>query len=274
MKTRYTYEDIRATYKEVDAFWTVFVVDPIAIHFIYLFANFTNLSPNFFTVLGLFASIISSYFFIQGYLLAGAVLFEVAFLLDCIDGKIARLTNKSSPSGAFFELLLDQFRLILVSTGIGYGQYRTTGDYGMIILSLVYIIFHLFWLSLWHIWSRANRLRAEKYGLDFPEEIMVKIRKRAIEDNIKPKGFRNILAFYALKNRIVSRYTSVEIDTIVFFLAPMLREPKIGFVIGILLWAVLTIFKSLDFSLQVNKIPRFYEGLEQQNKNVRENSDI
>jgi len=264
-KQKYTYKDIKATYKTADAVWTVFAVDPLVTPIIYLVSNFTKLSPTFFTFLGLFLSAISSACFIQGtkpYLIAGAILFELAFWSDCIDGKLARLTGNSSAGGAFFELLFDQFRLLLIVLGIAYGQFRITGDYVIIIMSLVYIIFHFFWMSLWYIYTKANKIRLLKYNPSYTEDPTLSFKKKLIMKNIKPKGLRNIIGFYALKHRVLSRYSSVEIDTIVFIFAPIFLEPKTGFIIGIILWTALTIFKVLDFSLTINKPPKFMDESE------------
>ncbi|RMF96876.1 MAG: CDP-alcohol phosphatidyltransferase family protein [Candidatus Schekmanbacteria bacterium] len=264
-KVKYTYEDVKSTYKEVDAPWTVFGVDPFVTPLIYFFANYTTLSPTFFTIFGMGLAILSFFSFLQGtqpYLIVGAILFELAFWCDCIDGKLARLTEKSSPEGAFFELLLDQGRMLLVTMGIAYGQFRLKGDYSILIMGLCYVIFHFFWFALWNIWGKANRMRLEKYNIEYDRDMEIKAKKEALKKNNKPKGLRNKIGLFAFKHRILARYSSVEIDTVVFLIFPILSAPITGLKVGLILWALLTAFKTLDFSTKICRPPKLFSSPE------------
>ena len=260
---KYSYSNVKATYKDVDAFWTVFGVDPFVTPIIYLSANYTKLSPSFFTGFGMGLSILSFACFIQGvqpYLIAGAILFQLAFWCDCIDGKLARLTGTSSPGGAFFELLLDQGRMLLVTMGVAYGQFRLSGDYNIIIMGLAYVIFHFFWFALWNIWGRANRIRLEKYNIEYNPDMELKAKKDALKSNNKPKGLRNAIGMFAFRHRLLARYSSVEIDTIVFLVFPIFSAVITGLKVGLILWAILTAFKTIDFSIKILKPPKLFSN--------------
>ncbi len=260
---KYSYKDVKSTYKDVDAFWTVFGVDPFVTPLIYLSANYTKLSPSFFTGFGMCLSIASFICFLQGvqpYLIAGGILFELAFWCDCIDGKLARLTGKSSPGGAFFELLLDQGRMLLVTMGIAYGQFRLNGDYNILIMGLVYIIFHFFWFALWNIWGKSNRIRLEKYNIEYDWEMELNAKKEAVKSNKKPKGLRNAIGMFAFRHRLLARYSSVEIDTLVFLVFPIFSAPVLGLKAGLALWAFLTVFKTIDFSTKIVRPPKLFSS--------------
>src|SRR5699024_8728465 len=96
----FTLDDVREqTYKPRDSWWTVCLVDPLASRLVKGTANKTSITPNQLTVgalvLGLAAAV--CFFLADWYwLLAGAVLFHLSFVLDCMDGKIARLKGNGS----------------------------------------------------------------------------------------------------------------------------------------------------------------------------------
>ncbi len=101
--TSFTLAEVRErTYKRRDAWWTVFLVDPLASRLVVWTANRTGITPNQITfgagVLGAGAAVcfaLASW----PWLVAGAVLFHLSFVLDCMDGKIARLKG-NGPSSA------------------------------------------------------------------------------------------------------------------------------------------------------------------------------
>jgi phosphatidylglycerophosphate synthase len=119
------------TYKKRDAWWTVLLVDPLASRLVRLVAPYRWITPNlltaFATVLGIGAAIC---FTLQdhGWLIAGAVLFHLSFVVDCMDGKIARLNGTGSMFGAWFDFMFDRLRVILCAFALFGGQYARTGQ--------------------------------------------------------------------------------------------------------------------------------------------------
>src|SRR5689334_19578887 len=100
MKQRTALADIRErTYKARDAWWTVWLVDPLASRLVWLTSPWPWVTPNRLT-LGAFAlgGGAAACFLKQsyGWVLAGAVLFHLSFVLDCMDGKTARLNGTGS----------------------------------------------------------------------------------------------------------------------------------------------------------------------------------
>ena len=99
----FTMEDLRRTgAKKRDAWWTVFVVDPVAGPIALLIANRTKITPNQITVasfaLGLGAAF-SFAFADYPALVLGAVLYYMSFVLDCVDGTVEALRNKLEAAG-------------------------------------------------------------------------------------------------------------------------------------------------------------------------------
>ncbi|OGP18690.1 MAG: hypothetical protein A3I75_04600 [Deltaproteobacteria bacterium RIFCSPLOWO2_02_FULL_50_16] len=77
-----------------------------------------KLTPNMLTLIGFLISILSAYFFHLGRLgIAGwLMIFGASF--DMLDGRVARLTNQSTQSGAFFDSIMDRFGESIVYIGI------------------------------------------------------------------------------------------------------------------------------------------------------------
>src|SRR4029450_11761975 len=127
----FTMEDIRRTgAKKRDAWWTVFVVDPVAAPIALFIANRTRITPNQITVasfvLGLGAAV-SFAFADYPALVLGAVLYPLSFVLDCVDGKVARLKGTGSIFGGWLDYILDRVRVFVCAVALMGGQFVKTG---------------------------------------------------------------------------------------------------------------------------------------------------
>jgi len=126
----FTLDDVREqTYKPRDSWWTVCLVDPLASRLVKGTANKTSITPNQLTigalVLGLAAAV--CFFFADWYwLLAGAVLFHLSFVLDCMDGKIARLKGNGSVFGSWLDYVFDRVRVLICGVALMGGQFVQT----------------------------------------------------------------------------------------------------------------------------------------------------
>lgn len=94
--------------KPADAWWVVFVIDPIAVRILWLLTRLPiRVTPNAVTTASLVVGLAAAAAFWQGRYGWGALLFQLSFLLDCIDGKLGRLTGQSSPWGAFYDAFVN-----------------------------------------------------------------------------------------------------------------------------------------------------------------------
>ena len=117
------------TYKPRDSWWTVVLVDPLAVRIVWLLAPFRWATPNFVTGVSFLFGIAAALAFLDGSrpgLVLGALLFYFAFVLDCVDGKIARLKGNGSEVGKWAEFVLDRIRFLLGAGALFYGQYQAT----------------------------------------------------------------------------------------------------------------------------------------------------
>ncbi len=94
----------RESLKSADAWWVVLVADPIAIRLLWLLVRvWPGLTPNAVTLASLMAGLAAGVAFFTGHLVWGALLYQLSFILDCVDGKLARLKGQTSPLGAFWD---------------------------------------------------------------------------------------------------------------------------------------------------------------------------
>lgn len=136
---RFTKEDVRRTFKARDAWWTVLLVDPLAAPVVRFLANHTRVTPNQLSFLAFVLGLGSAGAFLAAdykWLVLGAVLFYLAFYVDCLDGKIARLKGTGSTWGQWLDFIFDRIRIFLSILALVVGQYERTGQVVFLIVGM------------------------------------------------------------------------------------------------------------------------------------------
>ncbi|MER6091203.1 CDP-alcohol phosphatidyltransferase family protein [Streptomyces bluensis] len=121
----------RITQKKRDAWWTVLLVDPVATPLVRLTTTYTRITPNQLTWGAFLLGLGSAVCFALGdwrWLIAGAVVYHLSFVLDCMDGKVARLTGQGSVFGAWLDFIFDRIRVAVCGVALMAGQYQRTDD--------------------------------------------------------------------------------------------------------------------------------------------------
>jgi hypothetical protein len=148
MADRLTMPEIRErTYKPKDAWWTVLLVDPVAGRLVRLVAPYRWITPDLLTVLATIIGIGSAVCFALGgrwWIVAGALLFHVSFIVDCMDGKIARLNGTGSVFGGWFDFMFDRLRVFMCTLALFGGQYARTHETIYLWLSAIVVFLDLF----------------------------------------------------------------------------------------------------------------------------------
>ncbi|MER7717939.1 CDP-alcohol phosphatidyltransferase family protein [Streptomyces flaveolus] len=132
----------KLTCKKRDAWWTVFLVDPVATRMLIVFARFRFITPNRVTWAALFVGLASAGFFLRGdrqSLLIGALLYHLSFILDCIDGKLARLKGNGSVFGGWLDYVFDRIRVLFCALALMGGQFLRTDDERYLVAALVVV---------------------------------------------------------------------------------------------------------------------------------------
>jgi 1L-myo-inositol 1-phosphate cytidylyltransferase / CDP-L-myo-inositol myo-inositolphosphotransferase len=93
-----------------------------------------GLSPNAITILATLVGLVAAAGFGVGTYSAGiiaALLFQLAAIIDCCDGEVARLTFTESPFGAWLDIAMDNVVHMAIFAGIAVGSYlRLAGSDG------------------------------------------------------------------------------------------------------------------------------------------------
>jgi phosphatidylglycerophosphate synthase len=113
--------------KDRDYWWTVLAVDPLALPLVRLLAARRWLTPNQTTILSLLVGVLvgPAYALGRGGLIGGAVLFYASFVLDCVDGKLARTLHAFSRKGPALDRLADGARRGSASLGLASYLWRS-----------------------------------------------------------------------------------------------------------------------------------------------------
>lgn len=130
----------RASKKKKDINWfTQHIARPPAAVFVWLFQG-TPITPNQVTFLATVVAAIAGAMFIawDGWLglVMAALVFELSFVLDCVDGMLARLRKIASPLGHLLDFLMDELKAMLIYGCVAVRLWRDTGDERLLIVGL------------------------------------------------------------------------------------------------------------------------------------------
>ncbi len=98
--------DIEKTFKEKSWWAILFNLYP-AKYITYFLVNKTEITPNQVTTISFLLAIFSGIAFNFQYFITGAILYQLSYILDIVDGSIARSKNLSSKIGAFYDVFTD-----------------------------------------------------------------------------------------------------------------------------------------------------------------------
>jgi len=123
-------EVYRRTKKPKDILWNRFVARPLAAVLL-VPLRATRVAPNQVTLATLivFAAGAALLVLAPGWrmLVAAAAVIELSYVLDCVDGQLARLTGTSSPIGAHLDFLMDELKAFLLVAATGVRLWREDG---------------------------------------------------------------------------------------------------------------------------------------------------
>jgi hypothetical protein len=136
--------------KSSDGFFTTFFVSPYS-KYIARWAARRGYTPNAVTIVSLGVGIVAAAAFATGEragLVAGAVLLQAAFTLDCVDGQLARYTRTFSRFGAWLDAMFDRTKEYVVYAGLAIGASRSGGP-------------------VWDLAAAALALQTTRHAVDF-----------------------------------------------------------------------------------------------------------
>jgi hypothetical protein len=122
-------EIYRQSKKKRDNFWTEWISRPPAAVLVWLLKG-TSITPNQISFLAIFVAAAGAALLIfwtswLGLIAAGLTL-QLAYVIDCVDGQLARIKNLASPVGALLDFMLDEVKAFLVLSAAAVRLWRTT----------------------------------------------------------------------------------------------------------------------------------------------------
>ncbi|MDO3701495.1 DUF5941 domain-containing protein [Micromonospora sp. C28SCA-DRY-2] len=124
--------ELKLSVKERDDFFTTFFVSTWS-PYVTKAAARVGLGPTAVTMISVAFAVAAAVLFGVGgrpALVAGAVLLYLGFVLDCVDGQLARYTRHFSAWGGWLDTMADRAKEYLVYAGLGYGATQAGFRYG------------------------------------------------------------------------------------------------------------------------------------------------
>ncbi|WP_127503469.1 CDP-alcohol phosphatidyltransferase family protein [Actinoplanes solisilvae] len=262
MAQRYPLEVIRdRTYKQRDAWWTVGLVDPLASRLVWLVQPWRSITPNVLTSLAFVVGLASAYSFWRAdyvWVLVGALLFHLSFVLDCMDGKIARLNGTGSAFGSWLDYVFDRLRVAICAVGLFGGQYAATNNMTYLWVGAVVVFLDMF------RYLNALQMGKVRAGLN-QERVIVDDEESESGPVVAPEPTGNESAVWRLRNFLVRHrvrphlFSGIEFMMFVFIVGPVL---KLTIPVAILSSALMIAFELL----LIFRLYKYATRKERQNK--------
>lgn len=113
-----------------EEFWSFYVMRPVSLYISVFLVKRTKVSPNLLTGLAMLFALLAALGYLWGSwlsIVAGFCLFQISYLLDCMDGEVARLTRRMSPLGVWLDSGL-HYLYYLAFVAAVYGVLQSLGD--------------------------------------------------------------------------------------------------------------------------------------------------
>jgi phosphatidylglycerophosphate synthase len=144
---------LEAAVKSDDGFFATFFVSSYSRYWARWCARH-RITPNQVTVASMAVGLMAAASFGAGtrpLAIVGAVLLQLAFTLDCVDGQLARYTGAFSTFGSWLDAMFDRAKEYAVYAGLAIGGIRAGGDANL----------------LWGLATAALLLQVARHALDF-----------------------------------------------------------------------------------------------------------
>jgi phosphatidylglycerophosphate synthase len=181
--------------KPLDSAWTVLLIDPPGVRVLGWIARWPAVTPLQLTVAAQLLGVVAAVAFAADLLVLGAVVFEVRFFVDCLDGKLARLRGQGSRLGAVLDAHGD--RVVVTAAFVGLAV-AVGQPWVAVALATAYLLAYAFR-------DLRDALYAEA-GLDKPI------------DALSLGG----VAGWLRRRRIYPTLTTIEVEHVTLFVVPLL----------------------------------------------------
>lgn len=111
--------------------WADLFLPKIANKLIPLALLVPGLTPNHITIISFILYVLASFFTFISFpyhLYLTAILLPIAYILDCLDGQLARTKKLSSPIGDYLDKTLDVLKIYILTLSLSLSEYFKTAD--------------------------------------------------------------------------------------------------------------------------------------------------
>lgn len=207
--------------------WTYFVLEPLYKPVIEFFLNI-GWHPNIISLFSIAFTVasVANFAFGRDYpsLFLGSLFFELAYFFDCVDGPVARATGRLTKLGLGLEVTGDSLRNYGALIGLTY-RYVSLGKEWLILFALTFITFYNG--AMWVGYKRLVEGREQHSQSEA-------VRHSGLLGKIETAFFREDVSFWPLP-------ILVELETLVFFILPLLNLGDWGIIVGAILSPVFLI---------------------------------
>ena len=192
--------------KKRDYWWTVLFTDPIAVPGVRFLVRKRWLSPDQLSVLAVLFGLCVGPVFALGTrwgLVIGGVLFQLAFIADCMDGKLARALGTGTARGEALDRIGDAVRRASASLGLIVHLWRTDGFVeDSYIFGGIYVVAAYFFFEL----SGGSEVRQDAW-----------FKKQGGDAASNPRGLSAALA----RRRLMPTPGMPDVQAVAFILGPI-----------------------------------------------------
>jgi hypothetical protein len=129
----------KKTRKLPDLFWNLYVCRPVAAVFVDLLKD-TRVTPNQITISAVVVAVASAAMLVAwpGYvgLVAAIVVFQGSYVLDCVDGMLARWRGIQSTPGHLLDFLMDEIKAFVMLAAVAIRLFQEKQDPRFLLLGI------------------------------------------------------------------------------------------------------------------------------------------
>ncbi|MEX0616724.1 MAG: CDP-alcohol phosphatidyltransferase family protein [Candidatus Woykebacteria bacterium] len=224
--------------KKLDAPIEVLIVDPITLPVARFLAHF-KIHPLVITFLAFIFRILAAYFFAQNFSNLGALFALFGFLLDGVDGKIARIRQIDEELHGTLDFLFDQVAFAIMGMGILLSAISNNQDNVALILG-AWLASYMILMSFTSTWHRLISQSSIGYKDGIGEDVL-RLSLRSKSNNIF-KSFLGIAfnTFISVRKelarfRMQPYLGAIESEVIIFMIAPVFHYQTLILSLGVIL---------------------------------------
>ncbi len=232
--------------------WGDIIGYPAARAILPLVVRIPFLTPNVISVLAFIIYLAGSFSIFISYpyhYLAAAVMLPIGFILDDLDGQVARTRQLASPIGNYLDKVLDVFKIYILTASLGFEAYLRTDDIMYIFLAFTACFFfnYRYYIKLETVLSQADK--DEKYLEKSSAKQRELVKEYEARDQVLAKSFSGWFKLMWIKHRMIFFVDEAEFALIT----------SIGLLFGKIEWVIWILMLGQVINAAIRVVQRGYQ---------------